>query len=299
VLVSKNTFFSSAAACAGREQDVKIAADLTRPKTSVDIPVNEGSEVPAVSREKSEAIVLRGVDFSETSRIVTFLTPDRGLLGCIAKGVRRKNSRFSGVLDTFNRVELVYYWKDGRNVQNLAEASLLDAYMPLKRDFERHAWAAFPLELALKSAGEHAPHRELFDALVSGFDSMKHWRTGAVWHVCWQAFRLLREAGFEPDLDRCIRCGAAVEGPAGFSLEGGALCPDHADNRRLTVPLLTALRALRDAPAACPDAPAGETARAVFGLLHRFSAYQLETGFRSVRVLEELFPEAGCVTPAR
>ena len=56
-----------------------------------------------VSQEKTEAIVLRGVDFSESSRIVTFLSPERGRLTCIAKGARRKNSGVSAVLDTFNR----------------------------------------------------------------------------------------------------------------------------------------------------------------------------------------------------
>ena len=78
-----------------------------------------------MAQEKAEALVLRGVDFSETSRIITFLSPERGLLTCIAKGVRRKGSPLASVLDTFNHVELVYYWKEGRGVHTLGEASLL------------------------------------------------------------------------------------------------------------------------------------------------------------------------------
>ena len=64
-----------------------------------------------MSQERTEAIVLRGVDFSESSRIVTLLSPDRGRLVCMAKGVKRPKSQLAGLLDTFNRLEVVYYWK--------------------------------------------------------------------------------------------------------------------------------------------------------------------------------------------
>ncbi|HNT88720.1 MAG TPA: DNA repair protein RecO, partial [Candidatus Hydrogenedentes bacterium] len=94
-------------------------------------------------QERTEAVVLRGVDFSESSRIVTFLTPDRGRVACLAKGARRKNCPYAAALDTFNRVELVYYWKDGRNVQTLGEAALLDAYPGIKGDLEKSVYAAF------------------------------------------------------------------------------------------------------------------------------------------------------------
>ena len=78
------------------------------------------------SKSKHIIPVLRGVDFSETSRIVTFLTPGRGRLACLAKGARRRRSPFQAMLDTLNRDEIVYYWKDGREVQQLGEAALLD-----------------------------------------------------------------------------------------------------------------------------------------------------------------------------
>jgi len=77
-----------------------------------------------VEREHTEAIVLKGVDFSETSRIVTLITPDRGKMACMAKGVKRPKSPMAGVLDTFNRIDLVYTWKDTRQVQTLIEANV-------------------------------------------------------------------------------------------------------------------------------------------------------------------------------
>ena len=52
-----------------------------------------------MSSEKSTAIILRLVEFSETSLVVTLLTRDFGKLTAMAKGARRKKSPFEGALD--------------------------------------------------------------------------------------------------------------------------------------------------------------------------------------------------------
>lgn len=118
--------------------------------------------------EHTEAIVLRKVDFSETSVIVTFLTQDRGRMACMARGARRKGSPLNTGLDTFNRLELTYAWKDSRQVQNLIEVSVIEAYGFLKRDIRRSASAAFVLEAALRASFEHQPVPELYAALAGG-----------------------------------------------------------------------------------------------------------------------------------
>jgi DNA repair protein RecO (recombination protein O) len=243
-----------------------------------------------VSQEKTEAIVLRGVDFSESSRIVTFLSPERGRLACIAKGARRKNSGVSAVLDTFNRVELVYYWKEGRQVQTLAEASLLDDFGGLKCDLERISYAAFPLELVSKIAHENEPSRDLYAALVLGLQELGAWPGGIRLHACRLGLQLIGVAGFAPELDGCVRCGSAHLAVApGFDDAGGVLCDDCGGGRRVSAEAFTVLRDL-----ACDDgdtfsSTSQEISRELFALLSRYAAQQLECSFRSVRVLQAMF----------
>ena len=239
-----------------------------------------------MSQEKSEAVVLRGVAFSETSRIVTFLTPGRGRMACLAKGVRRKNSRWGGLLDSFNRVELVYYWKDGRQVQTLGDVSLLDDFSGLKRDLSRNVYAAFPLEVAGKTAHENEPSEALFEALVRGLAGLAAWPGDARVHVCWQLMRLLEAAGFAPGLDQCVSCGGALCARPGFAYDGGAVCGACRADRRIAPETLASLRVLQDAADRCPEIPAGAE---IFAVLRRYAAQQLETDFRSVRVIEEMF----------
>jgi len=238
-----------------------------------------------LSQERTEALVLRGVDFSETSRIVTFLCPDRGRLACMAKGARRKNSPLAPVLDTLNHVELLYYWRDGREVQTLAEVSLLDGFTGIKADLAKASFASFPLELAAKTAHANEPSRELFLALIRGLRSLNTWTGAAAVHAAWQALALLAAAGFEPSLDLCAVCGAPVDEAHGFTLSGGATCAACPAERRLSAAQYKALRALSGARDACPDI---EAAPGLCGLLSAYAAHQLETEFRSIRVIAEM-----------
>lgn len=230
--------------------------------------------------------MVRGVDFSESSRIVTLLTPSRGRLACLAKGARRPKSPLSAILDTFNRVEVVYYWKEGRAVHTLGEAALLDGYGGIKSALDKSAWGAFALEVASRVAHEDEPSEELFAALVQGLDTLAAWRGDVRGHTCWHVWRLLCAAGFAPARTHCGLCGGALAGTPGFSFDAGVTCGTCRGERRVSEEGLAALRGL---DAAAASAPSGVAAGELFLLLRHYAARQLDTDFRSVRVIDELF----------
>jgi DNA repair protein RecO (recombination protein O) len=236
-------------------------------------------------QERSEAVVLRGVDFSETSRIVTFLTPDRGRMACMVKGARRRGSPMQATLDTMNRVELIYYWKDGRAVQQVNEASLLDGFGTIKADFEKAAFASLPLEFALKAAHENEPLQDLFITFLHGMESLKMWSGDTRTHACWQLARLLSVTGFEPMLDACAHCGAELRGSAKFSFDGGATCPSCRADRQIDADELAALRALMNNIDECPS---GVRLGGAYRVLCEYAMRQLETDLHSVRVIDEM-----------
>ena len=257
-------------------------------------PMTQRAATPArkraLSQERSEAVVLRQVDFSETSRIVTFLTPHRGRMACMAKGVRRPKSVLAGVLDTFNRVEAVYYWKDGRSVQPLGEVSLLDQFAGVRNDFDKGVYAAFPLEFAYKVAHENEPSEELYAALVRGLEGLAAWKGSARTHVCWQMLRLLDTAGFAPSLDRCCMTGRPPEETAGFSYSGGVTASPGLGDCRLPGETRRVMAALAEARDRCPDVDDNPEA---FRLLGRYAGWQVDGEFRSLRVIEQLFGRSG------
>lgn len=227
--------------------------------------------------------MLRGVDFSESSRIVTFVTPGRGRLSCMAAGVRRRGSRLGGLLDTGNRLELVYYWKEGRSVQKLAEAALLDAYSPIKADLDKAVYGAFPLEVAGKVAQENEPSEALYALLRQGFEGLAGWGGDVRAHAVWQVVHLLAVSGYQMAFDD----PAPATGSVPFSYATGGPAAGERPDRWLTVEDWHTLCALAESADRCPPVTIGvEVFRAVRG----YAAHHLETGFSSLRVIDQLYP---------
>ena len=61
----------------------------------------------------SEAIVLDVIDLQEADRIATFITRDAGRKRGVAKGAKRKHSRFAGQLRPLATVRLTWVEKEG------------------------------------------------------------------------------------------------------------------------------------------------------------------------------------------
>jgi DNA repair protein RecO (recombination protein O) len=74
---------------------------------------------------KTEAIVLRTVEFQESSIIATLFTLKHGKIAVIAKGARKPKSKFAAFLVAGQMLEVVYYMKQTRQVQTLSDTSYL------------------------------------------------------------------------------------------------------------------------------------------------------------------------------
>ena len=77
-----------------------------------------------MASEKSSAIVLRLVEFSETSLIVTLFTRDFGKVTALAKGARRPKGPFEAALDLLSLTRIVFLRKSAGRVIIIILASL-------------------------------------------------------------------------------------------------------------------------------------------------------------------------------
>lgn len=115
---------------------------------------------------KTEAVVLRTVDYSESSLIVTLFTRKHGVIAVIAKGAKRPKSKFSALMVPGQVLEVVVYIKSTRNVQTLSEASYLLKLDQLRIDLEKLALATITLELINQVLHENEVNEMLFAFLV-------------------------------------------------------------------------------------------------------------------------------------
>lgn len=111
----------------------------------------------------SPALVLRTVDFKESSKIVTLLTPDYGKFGVMVRGARKPKSKFAGYFETGNLLDVVVYMKNSRSVQNLTEVSFRQRNWRIRSEFERLAILMATIELIDGMVHEQEPSSELFN----------------------------------------------------------------------------------------------------------------------------------------
>jgi DNA repair protein RecO (recombination protein O) len=123
--------------------------------------------------EKSRAIVLKVVDFSESSSIVTLFTEDFGKVGALAKGAKRPKGPFEGALDLLALVRIVFLHKSSESLDLLTEAKLERRFRSAQRDLARLYAGYYVAELLAELTDSGDPHRQLFqaaDAALSAFD---------------------------------------------------------------------------------------------------------------------------------
>ena len=81
---------------------------------------------------KTEALVLHGLRWSESSKIIHFFTAERGSIKAIARGVLRPKSSLRGILENLNHVQLIISLKETRSLQIISQTDLINSIIKKK-----------------------------------------------------------------------------------------------------------------------------------------------------------------------
>jgi DNA repair protein RecO (recombination protein O) len=175
---------------------------------------------------RTAAIVLHGLDYGESDRIVTFYTEEFGKVAGIAKGARRSKRRFANTLDAGCSAQLLFSRKGYDSLALIEACDVLDHYGTIREDLGKTLTTTAMLELVDRFTAEGKTNEPLFQTL-RGFLALL--AAGASREGFLQLFtvRLLRLTGYAPVLDRCQRCSRPLgSAPACrfFPERGGVLC---------------------------------------------------------------------------
>ena len=126
---------------------------------------------------KAEAIILHSRKQGETSKLLTLYTREFGKMKAVAKGSRGPRSKYLGSLETYNHVALVFYRKEGRLVQYLSDAAIIESFAGLHSQLGKMALAAVACEIVDKSEDE-ASHPALFQLLLHTMQALNEHEIG-------------------------------------------------------------------------------------------------------------------------
>ena len=218
-----------------------------------------------MASEKTRAIVLKLVEFSETSCIVTLFTEDFGKVGALAKGARRPKSAFEGALDLLALVRIVFLRKSSDTLDLLTEAKLERRFRSAQRDLSRLYAGYYVAELLSELTDTGDPHRELFLAAERTLSALDEQAPVAETVLQFEV-AALRLLGHLPSLSACVACGkpVAMNSRVPFSMTaGGVLCGDCRPGRRGVVSVSGAVIAALTRAAEEEELDAGQPSRAM------------------------------------
>lgn len=205
-----------------------------------------------MSTEKTEAIVIRQADWSETSRVVTFFSRDWGKISTIAKGARRLKGPFEAALDLLTRCRIVFIRKSSSSLDILTEAQLVSRFKPRQRDLLSLYGGYYVAELLSGLTEEYDPHPGLYDEAVKTLDRLAQDAAPGK-HLLRFELAVLREIGQLPALDECLVCSSPITGAGASAFwvsQGGLLCrncrKEEYSNNQLQPGTVAVLRRLAD-----------------------------------------------------
>ncbi|MCX7610954.1 MAG: DNA repair protein RecO [Ignavibacterium sp.] len=172
---------------------------------------------------KTEAIVLRKINYSESSLIVSLFTKSNGKISAILKGGRRPNSKLSSVVDLLNHIQVIIYKKESRDIQVISSADLYSYFPNIKSDFTKTTYAYAVCELVNDVYMEGEVNELMFNGLVRILNLMNNKEeNSAILFIKFFIF-FLKEIGYELNLELCKICSKELSielKPVPFGNEG-------------------------------------------------------------------------------
>jgi DNA repair protein RecO (recombination protein O) len=176
---------------------------------------------------RSKGIVLRSIRYGEADRILDLYTRDAGLVSAIAKGIRRTRSRFGARLEPLSCVDFVAY--HGRTLDTVTQAEVLRSFRGVREDLARFEAAAGMVRSVRALSGGDEADRRVFNLLYNSLGALETRDSGFEALEASFGLKLSILAGYAPQLDACLSCGADPNEATGPHLYfapnlGGVLC---------------------------------------------------------------------------
>ncbi|MFC1631801.1 DNA repair protein RecO [Candidatus Omnitrophota bacterium] len=174
--------------------------------------------------QKTEAIVLRTLDFRETSLIVNFFTKDFGKISGLIKGIRNNPQRYGGLPLSFSQNAIVFYEKPHAELNLVTQCDAQDQFLSIRQNLTKTNFAHYFIELLDAVTFDFDKNEALFSLITDSLQALAQDR--ALEQIA-RTFeiKLLKLSGFKPRLDTCVHCQKDIVEAARFSsLLGGMLC---------------------------------------------------------------------------
>lgn len=180
--------------------------------------------------EKLEGIVISEQVYGETSKIINILTPNKGVIGVMAKGARKLKSDLANVSGKLNYGYFNLYYKENK-LSTLVSVDIIDSFKNIRKDIEKISYASFLLELSGQVMKQNSS-KYVFEFLISGLKKINEdFDPVVITNIL--ELKYLDLLGVMPVLDCCSGCGKTSNIVTLSNIKGGYVCNECVTNEKI------------------------------------------------------------------
>jgi len=150
----------------------------------------------------TKGYVIRRFNLGEADRIITLITPDRGKLKVVARGVRRMKSKLAGHLELFSHVNLQV--AVGKSLDVATGAQLIES--PPEFDYDQLASAYLYAQMLDKLLDEDDQPQDSYVLTQMALEDLVAHGASRLGELYFK-LRLAAILGHQPGLANCVSCG--------------------------------------------------------------------------------------------
>lgn len=178
-----------------------------------------------MNKYQTKAIIVRRVNYGEADRIITFMTENHGMVGALAKGVRKISSKLAGGLELFS-VSDVTFLKGRGELERVVSTRLEKHFGGIVKDYNR---TKFAYDILKKTARrfEHDKTDEGYKLLYFSFHQLDDHNVDLHVIELWFYLSTLKIYGHQPNLKQDTQGNALNENSQySFDIEHGTFIPN-------------------------------------------------------------------------
>ena len=173
---------------------------------------------------KSEAVVLRRMDFRETSLIVDFYTRDFGKISGLLKGIRAEPGKFASALELSSHNDIIFYHKKNTSLHLVSACDLRSNFFGIRKSMVKAGMMGIIVELISVIMQPEDKNEEIFNLAIDCLGELELTSDPDKVMTIFK-IKMLALSGFKPHFDSCVSCSDKILGQSKFSLGlGGLLC---------------------------------------------------------------------------
>ncbi len=181
---------------------------------------------------KTEAILLKSIPFSNSSNIIHFYTKEHGKIAVIAKGSRRMKSPFRGFLEPLTLVEIIYLFKQTREIQTLSKIENIEIYLRNNKTLVTTVYATAIIECLDKFIRDIQPDESIFQLTVQSLRFIDRHPDLNGHILVYFLLQLIENIGFKIDFHNCPECHHPIIDAYYHFNKGRLICAQCSQNNK-------------------------------------------------------------------